>query len=211
MKALVDPVLIILVLTNLALLGRSRLIRMVAFQGAVLGLLPILSAAGHVDLRACLLTLGSVTLKGFVFPILLFRAVKQASVRREQAPYIGHTLSVIAGLIFFGASLWMGSRIEWGAAAPSPLIFPAALSTILSGLFLIVARRKALTQVVGFLVMENGIYTFGVALVGEVPMLVELGVLLDVFVAVFVMGIALQQISRAFDHIDADQMNSLKG
>ena len=59
--------------------------------------------------------------------------------------------------------------------------------------------------------MENGIYAFGVALVGGVPVLVELGMLLDVFVAVFVMGIAVYQISREFDSIDADQLNHLKG
>ncbi len=59
--------------------------------------------------------------------------------------------------------------------------------------------------------MENGIYAFGVALVGGVPLLVELGVLLDVFVAVFVMGIAIYHINREFDHIDADQLDRLRG
>jgi hydrogenase-4 component E len=79
------------------------------------------------------------------------------------------------------------------------------------GLFLIISRKKAVSQVLGYLVMENGIYILGVSLVMEVPMLVELGVLLDAFVAVFVMCIATYHISREFDHIDVDQLDTLKG
>ena len=82
---------------------------------------------------------------------------------------------------------------------------------VLVGLFLIVSRRKAITQVLGYIVAENGIYALGVALVGGVPLLVELGVLLDVFVAVFIMSIAAYHISREFDHIDVDQLDRLKG
>ena len=78
------------------------------------------------------------------------------------------------------------------------------------GLFLIVSRKTALMQVVGYLVLENGIYIFGMALAQEEPLLVEMGILLDVFVAVFVMGIAIFHISREFDHIDVDQLTSLK-
>jgi hydrogenase-4 component E len=81
---------------------------------------------------------------------------------------------------------------------------------IFTGLFLIVSRRKALMQVLGYIVLENGIYAFGVALVVESPLLVELGVLLDVFVAVFVMGITMFHLSRAFDDIDTDQLAMLK-
>jgi hydrogenase-4 component E len=78
------------------------------------------------------------------------------------------------------------------------------------GLFLIVSRKKALTQVLGYLVIENGIYTIGMALAQEQPLLIEMGILLDVFVAVFVMGITLFRIGRDFDNIDTDQMATLK-
>jgi hydrogenase-4 component E len=77
-------------------------------------------------------------------------------------------------------------------------------------LLLIVSRRKAVTQTLGYLAMENGIYAFGLAFAVEEPLLVEMGVLLDVFVAVFVMGIAIHHISREFDHIDTDRLSALK-
>ena len=87
---------------------------------------------------------------------------------------------------------------------------PAGLFTLWAGLFLICARRKAVTQVLGYIILENGIFALGVVLVKESPFLVELGVLLDVFVAVFVMGIIVFQISREFDHMDADRLAALK-
>jgi len=93
----------------------------------------------------------------------------------------------------------------------SAFLFPGALFTTLTGLMIIVSRRKALTQVVGYLVMENGVYAFGAALAVQEPLLVEMGILLDVFVAVFVMGITIYQISREFDHIDTDRLSELKG
>ena len=87
---------------------------------------------------------------------------------------------------------------------------PAGLFTVWTGLFMIVARRKAITQVLGFIVLENGIFTLGIVLVEAMPLLVELGVLLDIFVAVFVMGIIVFNINREFDHINTDQLAALR-
>jgi hydrogenase-4 component E len=87
---------------------------------------------------------------------------------------------------------------------------PAAFHAILIGLFLIVSRRKAVAQVLGYLALENGVFVFGVGLVRQATLLVEMGILLDVFVAVFVMGIAIFHISREFDHIDTDRLSLLK-
>ena len=78
-------------------------------------------------------------------------------------------------------------------------------------IFIIVARRTAVNQVIGYLVLENGISVFGLAIVRETPALIELGVLMDVFVAVFVMGIAIIRINGAFDHMDSDRLTILKG
>ena len=109
-----------------------------------------------------------------------------------------------------GLSLWLGARLSTSLPVASPLLLPTALATALTGLFLIVSRQKALTQVMGYLGMENGIYLFGLAVARDEPFLVELGVLLDLLVGVFVMGIAVFHISREFDHIDVDQLSALK-
>jgi hydrogenase-4 component E len=206
--------MVCLILADLAILGSSRLrflVRLVAAQGLALGLLPALAESGHLTVRLVFLAAASIGLRGVVFPLLLLRTLRQANVRREVEPYIGYTPSLLFGALAFVASLWIDSHINLTDPAFSSLAGPVAIFTILVGLFLIISRKKAVSQVLGYLVMENGIYILGISLVMEVPMLVELGVLLDAFVAVFVMSIATYHISREFDHIDVDQLDTLKG
>jgi hydrogenase-4 component E len=205
---------VLLFLTNLVMLGLSELgacIRMVAIQGILLGLFTLIAREDVLTARLVILGVVSMGLKGFVFPFLLSRDIREAKVRREVEPFVGYAASIVAGLLMLAASMWIAARFPMLSAATSSFVIPVALSTVFAGLFLIISRRKALTQVIGYLVFENGIYMFGIAAAGEIPFLVEFGVLLDVFVAVFVMGIAINHINREFDHIDADQLSSLKG
>jgi hydrogenase-4 component E len=207
-----DSILIGIVLTSFMLLGSSRLgtcIRVAALQGILLGLLTLTAGTESV-LRAGILAVASAGLKGVVFPWLLSRALRDADVRREVEPFVGYNLSLLIGTTALAASLWLAGRLPRPNPDASTLVFPVALFTILAGLLLIVSRRKALTQVIGYLVLENGIYAFGAGLVEDTPMVVELGVLLDLFVAVFVMGIAVFHINREFDHIDTGRLTVLR-
>ncbi|MDM7924595.1 MAG: hydrogenase [bacterium] len=216
MKEAIELGLMALVLSDMALLGiglLSTCIRIVAFQGVLLGLFSVAVNWGFLTPRVWILAAVSGLLKGVVYPLLLRRAVSDAGVQREIEPYVGPIPSVLAGIALFGASVWIGGRLPLTGAAEagSRLIVSASLMTLLTGLFLVAARKKALTQTLGYIVFENGIFAFGVASVGEIPALVELGILLDAFVAVFVMGIAMYHINREFDHLDADRLNALKG
>jgi hydrogenase-4 component E len=209
-----DTLMVLLVFTNLRLLGSSRLgacIRTVAVQGVLLSLLPLLAHSDELSPRVVALALAVVALKAVGLPWLLFRALRGAKIRREIEPYVGYSLSLVAGVAAFALSLWIGSRLPLPSRAISPLLVPVALSTMLVGLFVIVSRRKALSQALGYLVFENGIYAFGVGVAYEAPLLVELGVLLDVFVGVFVMGILIFHIRREFDSIDTERLANLRG
>lgn len=213
MNNAVNIIMISLVLTNLMLLGLSRLgacIRTVAIQGVVLGLLPLLLNDRMLDLHLITFSVVIITLKGIVFPLMLNKTLRELNTQREIEPFIGYGISIIAGTVTLVLCMWLGSRLPLPEPAMSSLIVPAAFFTIMSGLFLIISRKKALTQVLGYLVMENGIYVFGMALVDKQPVLVELGILLDVFVAVFVMGIAIFHINREFNHIDTDKLSGLR-
>jgi hydrogenase-4 component E len=106
--------------------------------------------------------------------------------------------------------VWLGRKLPLPVPAATELVVTVALFTLMCGLFIIVTRKKALTQVLGYLVMENGIYTLGVVIADKQPALVEIGVLLDVFAAVFVMGILIFHINREFDHIDTDRLSRLR-
>jgi len=146
-----------------------------------------------------------------VFPRLLSAALRESNTNREVQPFVGYVGSLMIGVLLLVFSFWIDSKVQFPVVGAQHLFVPVALFLFLSGLFVIVARRTAVNQVLGYLVMENGIYSLGFGVVRETPILVELGVLLDVFVAVFVMGIAIYRISREFDHIDSDQLRSLKG
>lgn len=210
---LIDLTLVLIMLANLALLGSSRLaacIQLSAAQGILLSLLPL--AVGQHGSKAGVLLLAFTVfvLKGLVFPALLARTLRMAHVRHEVVPIIGYAASLTAGVVILCLSFWIASRLTLPHPAASPLVLPWALATTLIGLFLIVSRKTALMQVIGYLVLENGIYIFGITLAQDEPFLVEMGILLDVFVAVFIMGIAIFHISREFDHIEVDQLTSLK-
>jgi len=200
-------------LINLALLGLSRLstcIRVVAAQGVMLGLLPLLLNGWSPEFHIIIFSAIIIGLKGIVFPWVLRKTLRDLNAQREVEPFIGYGTSIVLGTVLLVICVWLSYRLPLPVEATSKLVVPVAFFTIMSGLFLIISRKKALTQVLGYLVMENGIYTFGVALVEAQPALVELGILLDVFVAVFVMGITMFHINREFDHIDTDQLSRLK-
>lgn len=213
MSTSIDSILVFLILTDLILLGSSRLrnaIRLAAVQGVVLGLLPLLAHSQGVVWHAALLGAGSAGIKGLIFPALMNRALRETNASREIEPFVGYILSLLIGVGVLAVSFVFGSRLPLPWAAPSTLLVPAGLFTVWTGLFLLMARRKAITQVLGYIVMENGIFALGMVLVEAMPLLVELGVLLDIFVAVFVMGIIVFQINREFDHIDSDQLAALR-
>ena len=202
-----------LVLANFRLLQTNRLSAMidtVALQAFALAVIPLSLTARPWPPRLMILLLLTLTVKGALLPWLLRRAMRTANVEREIEPFIGYTASVLIGAALLGLSFLIIQPLK--ASAPTGLtsLLPGALFTTLTGLLIIITRRKALAQVVGYLTMENGIYAFGAALAVKEPLLVEMGVLLDVFVAVFIMGITIYQINREFDHIDTDRLSELK-
>ena len=201
------PVLFLLSCLILAAASRMlNLIRIVAFQGLLLGILPLL--AGEADPEHWLIAVINMVLKGIVLPWLLLRAMRRAKVRRELEPLVGYSASAVLVLLFCAGGFWVAKRLPLPSAR-AELAVATAFMVLTTGLFIIAARKKALTQVIGFLVFENGITLFGIGLMRQHNFLVELGILLDVCVLVFIMGIAVCQISRQFSHIDADRLKTL--
>ncbi len=213
MSALPALLLVAILLSDFRLLGGSRLvalIRTAALQGILLGILALLLHRHAPGPGVALLAAGGIAIKGLVLPQLLLRAIRQVEIRREVEPLVGYNVSLLLGALALGAASALARGLPLPAPTTSPLLVPTAFFTVSVGLFLIVARRKALTQVLGYLVFENGIYAFGLGIAGEQPLLVELGVLLDLLVGVFVMGVIVFHIQRDFDHMDVDRLAALR-
>ena len=214
MNTLAELLIILVVLTNLKLLGSSRAvacIRVVAAQGVLLAALPLVTGWESLTTRMVCQAAASATLKAAVLPFLLLRAVRGVGAGRELAPFVGYTASLLLGVALMPVALWLGGRLGEGGGPGGELLAPTALFTILVGLLMIICRKQAVTQVVGYLAMENGIYAVGLAFAQQEPLLVEMGILLDAFVAVFVMGIVAHHIHREFDSLDTDRLSSLRG
>ena len=207
-----DLLLVAIVLLNFLMLGTSRIrsvVRAVASQGVILGLLPLF---GHESFNPMLLLVcfGAIVLKGAVIPALLFKAMRNASIRREVEPLIGFTASILLGALGTGLAVIFSRSLPLDERSATMLTVPASFSTMFTGFLTLTTRKKAITQVVGYLTLENGIFIFGLLLLEAMPFLVEIGVLLDLFVGVFVMGIILNRIQATFSSLDTTRLTALK-
>ncbi len=212
MTNLFNSLLVVILMLNLFALGASGIvsvIRTVAIQGALVALLPLLSH-DHPSPAVVVAILPAVALKGAVIPAMMRRALSSLRITREVEPLIGLRASVLLGACGTVAALLFADRLPLAAEHAGLLVVPAALATVLTGFILLTTRFKALTQVLGYLVLENGIFLFGLLLVGAMPLVIELGVLLDLFVAIFVICIIVNHINRAFASTDTRRLVSLK-
>jgi len=197
---------------NLLALGSSRmpsLIRIVAAQGVVLGVIPFLMQEQFGWLVA-FVAAGTVVVKGLVIPNLLHRAMRTAKIDREIEPFVGYVPSLLLGAGGTIAAV-AGTRVlPMLPEHAGTLLVPGALASIFTGFILLIGRVKAISQVCGYLILENGIYVFGLLLIHSTPLLVESGILLDLTVAVFVIGIIMDRIQRAFDSLDTRKLTVLR-
>ncbi len=212
MSNAVDPLLVLILVVNFFAVGTSRLRALItasAAQGLLIGALTA-AVHGNIYIRGLLVTAGAVVLKGMIIPWMLGRAMRDLSVRREIEPFIGYGASLLLCAVGTALSLLFARTLPLAPEHQGSLLVPAALATVLTGFILLTSRRKAITQVVGYLVLENGVFIMGLTLVNAMPFLVETGVLLDLFVGVFVMGIMIHHINREFASIDTGHLSKLK-
>jgi hydrogenase-4 component E len=213
MPALLGTIHALGLVSCFALLGTSRIgacIRWLSLQGIIFGLVPVITDDAF-GLRVMLLAGGNIALKGVIFPWVLLRLRARTSYPREVEPFVGFVASILFGIVALGLSVWLALELAPSLPHAPFLMLETAIFVVSIGLFTIISRRSALMQVIGYLMLENGIFIFGVITVVETPLLVELGVLLDAFVAVFVMGIAIFHINREFGSMDVDQLRALRG
>lgn len=216
---LVDPFLVFTLVINFYVLGIARLrllIFAVAIQGSILGLLYPLVHEGIFEMgflsliRLMSLTIAIICLKGWLIPRLLQRAVVLADMDSRITSTIGFVPTLILGAAATAGSLVFAGSLPLPDDQLSHLLIPTSLTTVVTGFLLLATRREAMAQVLGYIVLENGIFVFGLLLIEAVPVLVELGIVLDLFVGVFVMGIIIHHVSRAFPAASSEHMASLK-
>jgi hydrogenase-4 component E len=197
---------------NLLALGSSRLpslVRAMSLQGMVLGLMPVLIEHETLTWQILAVSLATMVGKGVVIPNLLRRAMRAANIEREIQPFIGLIPSLLLGAGGTIAAMVIAGHLPLLPEHQGMLLVPGAIASVLTGFILLIGRAKAISQVCGYLILENGIYLFGLLLIHSTPFLVESGILLDITVGVFVIGIIVDRIQRAFDSLDTRKLTTL--
>lgn len=205
--------LIGIVLSTFIALGSSRVamrIKAVAAQGALLSIMQFIMRGALFDIHSALLLTITFFVKTLAIPILILRGIKNISTSVDNEPRISnHILLLMAGFITIFSFLNVEQFPLTTDPNLSPLLIPTALTTVLTGFLILIMKTKATNQVIGFLILENGIFTFGMTIIADFPAMVEIGVLLDILVGVFVMGIMIYHINKTFDNIDTKALSAL--
>lgn len=157
-----------------------------------------------------LLALESLLAKGILIPAFLLYVVRRQGVKRDIEPYFPHFYSLAAMILLFLVGFGVAGWAATAVTGVKPLRFGSAVFAMLAGLFLIMTRRKIISHVVGFVAFENGIFLLTLAGTGELPLAISLGVLLDLFVAVFLFGLISRKIHNTFEDADVAALSELR-
>lgn len=212
---LIDALAAAILLLSFIAVASSRivpLVRLFALQSVALGLLAAAVAfhteAEHIYVVAVL----TIVLKGVVIPRGLLYVVDRIKVRREVEPLVSLPASLLGcGLLTMVAFYIVQPVI----AGPDTIVtvtkncLPIALAVVFIGFFTMITRKKAVTQVMGLLIMENGLFLAAYAVAYGMPLIVELGVFFDILVAALIMGVFAFRINRTFDTVDTTILRRL--
>ena len=186
-------------------------VRIFAVQSVALAILAVVVAAFTRSVELTSVALVLAILKVFIIPRVLNRAVTKIGLQRAALPYLGTpaTLIVCGGLVVI--AFYVMAPVAASNPLPTAEAIPIAFAGVLIGFFVMVNRRRALTQILGFLMLENSIFLLALLATYGVPLIVEMGVFLDVLVAVLIMEVFIYRIKENFDSIEVDQLGRLKG
>ena len=210
---LLNALAALFLLLSFAMLSQRRIVTLVnllAVQGALLGIATVVLAwrTGERELYvSALLTFG---LKAVFLPWLLHRLIRRLGVYWDSEPLLNIAGTMLIGLLIVIFAFGLAQPIAALASTATRNGIGIAVAAVLLAFLTMITRRKAMSQVVGFLSMENGLFFAAMSATYGMPMIVELGVALDVLVAMLVLGVFFFQIREQFDSLDLHHLESLK-
>lgn len=191
----------------------TKNITLLAIQSLALSMIAFYLGLSGSENNWHMIVIGGLTLvvKVIVLPWLLYRLVQKVVMRRTVLLSIGLLPSTLTGVLLVGLTYSYVVPVLLKEIQVGGQLLPAAVSTVMLGCFFMISRRSALSQLIGIIVMENGLYLCGLAVTGGMPLIIELGIFFDLLVGVLVMGIMTYQIRDTFDTLDTKLLNKLKG
>lgn len=213
-QRLLDSLALLLLVTGLGLVLVRRLdkaIQLLALQGGLLACAAAVVAlslgSGHAFVAVAI----TVAIKVVAVPVILFSALREVRVKREIETVVSSRQALLLAIGLVLVAYYVAGPLSVAGGFLTRNALPAAVSMLLLGLLTMLIRKKALSQVVGIVAMENGLYLMAVVATNGLPLAVELGVAVDLVVAVLVMGVVVRQIHQIFDTINTDHLQMLRG
>lgn len=206
-----DILLITLAMSLLYMSIANRLItylRILVLQGLILFGTTYLTLTELNTLNLLLIMLETLVFKAIVVPWFINHIIKKNKITREAEPYLPNFLSLIIVTLIIVGAIILASFIQ--DTNIDKTFFIVAISTIFTGLYLIISRKKIITHVIGYIVIENGVFVLSLAVGNEIPMLVNLGIMLDIFASVLILGIFFNKIGDVIKDPDVNILSNLK-
>jgi hydrogenase-4 component E len=183
-------------------------VKILALQGVLLFGVAFLELTEINIGNLIFILLETIIIKAIAIPAFLRYVIKKNNIMREAEPFLPHFVSLILVTLIIVTTFIISNVIT--DAHINKIYFVTALSALFSGLYFISTRRKIITHVICYVVIENGVFIFSLAVGNEMPLLVNLGILLDVFASVFLLGIFINKVGNVIEDGDVAQLSSLK-
>ena len=208
---MIDVLLITFIITLFYVAIANRMLtylKVLAFQGVLLFVVVFLQLQEINPVNLALILLETIVFKSVAVPLFMAYVLKRNNITRESEPFLPNFVSLIITTFIVVVTILLANGIN--DTRLDKIFFVVALSSLFTGLYFIATRRKIITHVIGYLVIENGVFVLSLAVGNEMPMLVNLGIMLDIFASVLILGIFLNKIGDVFKDIDVNQLSSLK-
>ena len=188
-------------------------IRLFALQSFLLGAVALLVVVGYGETHILIAAFLTIAVKAIAIPMVLTKVIERIQVQKE----IDFSINVTASLLLCGGMVILADSVAQSILSAQQADAPAvsrvlsvSIAMMLIGLFIMMTRKKALTQIVGLLTMENGVFLSGLSITYGMPLIVEIGIFFDILVAVLILGVFVFRISKTFESISIDAFRSLR-
>lgn len=208
---MIDVLLITFLISLFYLAIANRMmtyLKVLAFQGVLLFVVVFLQLNEINTVNLALILLETIVFKSVAVPLFMAYVLKRNNITRESEPFVPNFVSLIITTFIVVVTILLANVVK--DTNLDKIFFVVALSSLFTGLYFIATRRKIITHVIGYLIIENGVFVLSLAVGNEMPMLVNLGIMLDIFASVLILGIFLNKIGDVFKDVDVDQLSSLK-
>jgi hydrogenase-4 component E len=188
-------------------------VRLFALQSILLGTLSLLIAVRYGEAHILTATVLTFVVKGITIPLVLNKVIDRIRVRKE----LDFSINITVSLIICGAIVILSNsvaqpilQVQRAGSLFTTKVLPISIAVMLIGLFIMISRKKAVTQIIGLLTMENGLFLCGLSITHGMPLIVEVGIFFDILVAALILGLFVFRINKSFETIDIAAMRSLK-